>query len=267
MAAPAQTAPDPRARTATGRLLQGFAYPFRAVGFMFRHGRLLTYALVPILISLVLLSALFVVLVYQAGHLTGLIWHRPVAWYAEIAWYGLYVLVFAGTFVVGALALPALIASPFNDTLSERAEGLALGTDATQKLTVGRLVRDVGRVLADQSIRILLLLLGHAVILLVLLIPAAGSVVYPVLATLWSILWCAADYLDYPMGRHAFRFRAERRVMRENFALTFGFGAGVYLILLIPVVNALFVPVAVVGGTLLYADLLRAGALPSPPPR
>ena len=165
MAAPAQTAPDPRARTATGRLLQGFAYPFRAVGFMFRHPRLWTYALVPIGISLVLLSVLFVALVYQAGHLTGLIWARPASWYGELAWYGLYFLVFAGTFVIGALALPALIASPFNDTLSERAEGLALDTDAAQKLTVGKLVRDVGRVLADQSLRILLLLLGHAVIL------------------------------------------------------------------------------------------------------
>ncbi len=265
MAAPAQSAPDPRARTATGRLFQGFAYPFRAVGFMFRHPRLWTYALVPIAISLVMLSVLFVVLVYQAGHLTGLIWARPASWYGELAWYGLYFLVFAGTFVIGALALPALIASPFNDTLSERAEGLALDTDATQKLTVGKLVRDVGRVLADQSVRILLLLLGHALILGVLLIPAVGSAVYPVLATAWSILWCAADYLDYPMGRHAYRFRAERQVLRENFALTCGFGAGVYLILLIPVVNALFIPVAVVGGTLLYADLQRAGALPAPP--
>lgn len=268
MAAPT-TAParDPRSGTVVHRLFRGFAYPFRALGLMFKHPRLWTYALVQIGVSIVLLSVLFVVLVYQGGNLTGLIWHRPDHWYTEIFWYGLYVIVFFGTFVIGALTLPALIASPFNDALSERTETILLGGVETPKMTMGRLFRDIGRVLVDQSIRIALLLAGHLVILVLLLIPVAGQFAYPIVATTWSIIWVASDYIDYPMGRNGYRFRLQRQTITANLGLCFGFGGGVYLFLLIPFLNILFVPVAVVGGTMLYADFRRVKVLPAPPKR
>ena len=47
--------------------------------------------------------------------------------------------------------------------------------------------------------------------------------------------------------------------------LGLGFGAAVYVILWVPVLNTLFVPLAIVGGTLLFRGLLAAGALPPPP--
>ena len=43
-----------------------------------------------------------------------------------------------------------------------------------------------------------------------------------------------------------------------------GFGAGVYLFLMIPLVNLFFMPAAVAGGTLLFLDLEREGLVPPP---
>jgi CysZ protein len=67
------------------------------------------------------------------------------------------------------------------------------------------------------------------------------------------------------MTRHQYPFREVRRVLRQRWLLCLGFGAGVYVLLWIPVLNNFFLPVAVVGGTLLYRGLLAVGNV-SPPP-
>jgi uncharacterized protein involved in cysteine biosynthesis len=42
---------------------------------------------------------------------------------------------------------------------------------------------------------------------------------------------------------------------RSRFSTMFGFGTGVWAFLFIPLVNLLFMPAAVAGGTLLFLDL------------
>ena len=50
------------------------------------------------------------------------------------------------------------------------------------------------------------------------------------------------------------------------FSVPSAFGAAVYLILLVPILNTFFLPAAIVGGTLLFRGLRAAGALGPPPP-
>lgn len=256
---------DPRQGNLVRRLFNGFLYPFHALGYMIEHPRLWTYALIPALISVVLLVTLFVVLVSVNTGLVELIWARPEEWYWQILWWPLYVLVFASTFVVGAVSVPGVVAAPFNDLLSERSERLLMGEVRDDKLTAIGLVKDISKTIFDELIKISVLLGGHLLLLPLLLIPVAGTFAYPVLATSWTMIWLAAEFLEYPMSRNRFRFGDVRRFVSGNLALCFGFGGAIFLILMIPLVNFLFVPVAVVGGTMLYANLVQQGALQPPP--
>ena len=91
-------------------------------------------------------------------------------------------------------------------------------------------------------------------------IPVAGSVIYAVLSTLWTIWWVAAEYLSGPMARHLLPFRAVLQAMRGRPWLVMGMGATLYVVLWVPVLNCFLVPLAVVAGTLLFR------ALPTPVP-
>ena len=61
--------------------------------------------------------------------------------------------------------------------------------------------------------------------------------------------------------RHLHPTASVFRLLRERTALCLGFGASVQVVLLVPVLNAFFLPLAIVGGTLLYLGLGRAGSL------
>ena len=256
---------DPTQGGPLRRAVQGFLYPFRGFGALFRHGRLLTFAILPSLISLVLLVLLFVLLVGYADDLTNFIWPQPEAWYLQLLWYPLLALVFALSFVVGAVTLPGLIAAPLLDALSERTEAIFL-EEVDEKLKLTTLARDTGRVVLDEVVKLTILLGGHLVLLLLLLVPVAGQAVYPVVSWLWTVVWLAVDKLHIPMSRRRYDLDLLLSLVRRNLALAIGFGAAVFLILLVPVLNFMFEPVGVVGGTLLYTDLRKTGVLPPPPP-
>jgi CysZ protein len=59
-------------------------------------------------------------------------------------------------------------------------------------------------------------------------------------------------------------FKQERALMRRNKPLALGFGAGLMLMTLVPVLNFLAMPVGVTGATALWAERLKNQAA-SPP--
>jgi len=255
--------PDPTQGGALLRLFRGFGLAFKGLSFMFEHPRLWSYALIPILITLVLLSLIFVLLGRYNGDLVGLIWVKPEAWVLRGLWYLLYLVVYAVAFVIGAISLPAVVSSPFLDALSERTEQiidpsyekLTGGLGTTLKSGLSSLLMTLGR--------LSFLLLGLAFLWLFGLIPVVGLVSL-VLMPIWTMMWLAAENLEYAMGRHQGGFRQVFVTMRRNAMLCLGFGAGVFLFLLIPLLNLLFIPVGAVGGTMLYMRLRSAGALGLP---
>ncbi|MGZ3457369.1 MAG: EI24 domain-containing protein, partial [Archangium sp.] len=73
------------------------------------------------------------------------------------------------------------------------------------------------------------------------------------------------EHMAAPMTRHLYPFSEVRRVLRQRWLMCLGFGTGAYVLLWVPLLNSLFLPVAVVGGTLLYRGLLAVGTVPPPP--
>ncbi|RKG96651.1 sulfate transporter, partial [Corallococcus sp. CA053C] len=191
------------------------------------------------------------------------VWARPVSWYGRAGWYTALVLAGLVAWVVGANVVPPLLIAPLQDPLSEATESECDGPNSA--LSSASFLRGLTTGLLHTLARLALLLLGLAVLLPLNAVPGIGSVLFTVLASLWTMLWMAAEHLAAPMTRHLYPFSEVRRMLRERRALCLGFGAGVYVLLWVPILNTFFLPVAIIGGTLLYRGLRAAGNLAPPP--
>ena len=95
-----------------------------------------------------------------------------------------------------------------------------------------------------------------------MVVPVAGSVLYLVLSSTWSMFWIAVEHLSNPMARHLRPFGQVVTALRRRLPLALGVGAALYVMLWVPVLNFFLMPVAVVAGTLLYRALRQVNALP-----
>jgi CysZ protein len=240
-------------------LVRGASLAFRGFGMLFGNRALFGLAMVPAALSAIGIVAVVVSAFAWGPDLLQRVWARPDAWYVVWLWYVALSAMVATVALIGMVSLPPLLAAPFQEPISARAEKVIAGEDTGRErpLAQGLVVA-----VADQVRKVALLLTGYALLLVVWIIPVAGTVLWSVLAWLWTALWCAAEYVDVPMGRHRYRFAQTRGVLRERLGLALGFGGAVSVMLMVPLVNFLVVPAAVVGGTALFLELRRENALP-----
>ena len=243
---------------------QGVALLGRAFGLIFRTPKLFLLSALCALVTLVALVGLVILLWNYTPDLISSVFARPDTWYGKALWHLVLVLTFVVLMVIGANAVPPLLLAPLQDPLSEATEELCGGFQAPP-FTLPTFLRGLLTSLAHTLLRIFFLVLGLVVLLPLHLIPGIGSVLWTVLVSLWTMVWMAGEHLAGPMTRHLYPFSEVRRMLRERRALCLGFGAGVYLLLWVPVLNTFFLPVAIVAGTLLYRGLRATGQLPPPP--
>ena len=174
---------------------------------------------------------------------------------------GLGVVFFIMLFVVGALTVPNLLLAPLQDPLSEATEQRC-GDFTPPPFSMGATARGIVESLKHTLTRLILMAVGLLVLFPLNLIPGLGSVLWVVLSSVWSMFWIAAEHLSNPMARHLRPFKQVLGALKGRLPLALGFGASLYLLLWVPVLNFFLMPVAVVAGTLLFRGLLKSGALP-----
>lgn len=249
---------SPRARWQD--FFQGFGLPFAALPLIFRSVRLLALTAISIAVTGAALAGLVLLLGYAAPDVTSWIWTYPGG-ALRFLWYALLAVVYLLLLVVGASTVPVLLLAPLQDPFSEATEALCGGYEPPAS-SLSRVLRESVRALGHTLLRVTWLLLGHAVLFALHFLPGIGQLLWTVAAPLWTMGWLAAEYLDGPMLRHGYSFPDVRRTVWARLGLCMGFGAAVYVILWVPVLNFFFLPLAIVGGTLLYRGLDACGALP-----
>jgi len=145
-----------------------------------------------------------------------------------------------------------LIAAPFNGLLAERVEKLIRQADAPPSETRLRWKDLILSPLVELSK--LLYFIGWAIPLLLLSLVPVINVVAPVLWALFGAWMLALEYADYPLGNRGLSFREQRQLLRRHWPLTFGFGGMTLVLTLIPVLNFLAMPAAVIGATLMWVQ-------------
>lgn len=167
-------------------------------------------------------------------------------WILRVLLYPL--LLFIAYFI--SMMLAGIVASPFNDKLSERAEQILIGEvvvadGSWSALVTGGIKGILSSAMTAIPRTVLVIVLG--------LIPGAGIV----LSALVGAYFIALEYTDYGLGRRDYGLRARARLIWKHRHLAIGFGVGAYFLLLIPLLNFLSMPIAVVGGTAVAIALDR----------
>jgi CysZ protein len=257
----ASPVPELGAKPRLSDFVVGLSLPWRAAGLMRATPRLRRLSLIASAVTLVTLTALVVVLAWYTGDLVAYVAFEPQGLAGKVGFFLLSAATFVLLFVVGANTLPLLALAAMQDALSEAAEE-ACGDFTAPPFGVGSALRGAAVSLGHTLARIGFLLVGHALLFALHLLPAVGSALWTVASILWTMVWLAAEYLDAPMARHLYPFRQVRGALRARPLVALGFGAAVYALLWIPVVNLFFVPLATVAGTLMFRALRACAALP-----
>lgn len=237
------------------RFSSALKLPFRSIKFLSKQRTLWSSVFWPTLINLSLFGVSLYFIWSKASTLLASFWAKPVvdAWYTMfslVGWHLINVFIHLLGVVLAYMVimiLGAIITSPFNDIISERTEAILLG-ERYQKHELPfwpstlRSIRSTA-IIASMYI-------GCMVPLLVLhLIPGAGSVAYTLIAGAVGGFFIAMEYSDTLLERKQFKMRTKfSRVWQER-SMTLGFGVGTNLFLTIPLLNFLCIPIAVISGT------------------
>jgi CysZ protein len=259
----APTVPVLGPRNHPADFFRGLVLPFRAIALVMRSRRLFLLSAWASVVTFVSLVGLAVILSIYADDLVRTFFPDPQSWYGRIGFDALVALTFLLLLVVGANTVPLILLAPLQDPLSEATEA-ECGDVRPGPFSVPALVRGTAVALWHTAARVAILLAGHALLFLANFLPGIGAALWTVAATLWTMGWLAAEYLDAPMARHLYPFREVRRVVLARLWLCMGFGAAVYVLLWVPVLNFFFMPLAVVAGTLLFRGLRASGTLAAP---
>jgi CysZ protein len=242
---------------------RGLSLPFSAVSLIFRTRKLFGLSLLAAFITFITLTAVVIFWAGFADDLLGRFVPRPEGTLALAGWWVLWLLTFLLAVVVSANTVPVLLLAPLQDPISEATEEIC-GDYTSRPFSLGRALKEASTSVGHTLARIAILLGGQALLFALNLIPVIGSLAWTVLGTAWMIGWLATEYLDAPMARHLYRFRDVRAAVRQRLSLCMGFGAAVYLMLWVPLLNFFFIPVAVVAATLLFRALRASGDLGPP---
>lgn len=230
-------------------VLRGFAL-LRAPGVR-------VYVLVPLTINVLLfalaLSGLGQALDYLVEqYLAG--WPEWIQWLLWLVFALLAVVVVFFTFSVVA----NIVASPFNGLLAEAVERHLAGELAGMAFSWRALAAELRRTLVAELRKLVYITLRALPLLILSFIPVINAIAPPLWLLFGAWMLCL-EYLDCPLGNHGAVFPSVLAEMRARRRLSLGFGFGMTVVTLIPLLNFLAVPVGVAGATSLYcAHVARA---------
>jgi CysZ protein len=241
------------------RFLLGAGLLGRGLGLVLRSPKLLLLGLLPALIAGVVYGIALWVLIDFLPQIAG-----GVTWFADdwgsggrdlirvlagVAVLGVAVLLGILTFTAVTLA----IGDPFYERISELVEDRFGGVPDAVEVSFWRSLR---RGLGDSLRLIGLSILVGIPLFLLGFIPVVGQTAIPVLGGAIGGWLLAIELTGVPFQRRGQRLRHRRAVLRQNKALTLGFGVAVFCCFLIPLGAILLMPAAIAGATLLARQAL-----------
>ncbi|MFD7640740.1 EI24 domain-containing protein [Kitasatospora sp. NPDC059795] len=236
----------------------GLRFLFNGQRWVARHGRWWGFGMIPALITLVGYLAALAALIVYASDLAA--WATPFADDWSDLWRGaVRVAVGAAAGGIGGLlamitftAVTLLIGEPFYESLSAAVEESEGGGPQGPDLP---LWRELWTGLKD-SLAVLLRAAGFGVLLFLCgFIPVVGQTVVPVIGVCVSGFFLTVELTGTPLQKRGLAQKERLRLLRSRTSLAVGFGAGLVLLFLIPVLTVLAMPGAVAGATLLAREI------------
>lgn len=248
--------------------LTGFNYALQGLSLIRQPG-LRRFVLIPLLINIIIFSAMLMFGIEQFDSLMAsyLPESGVPAWLPDWQWLSwiiepfrwllwlLFAVAFMLIFFYGFTLFANLIGAPFNELLAAKVEQHLTGSRPTE--AAGTLMTAVG-----PAIRSELQKLGYFVTrgipLLILFVIPGVNLVAPLVWGLFSAWAIANEYAEYPMGGNGILFKQQRIFLKKRRLSAFGFGGGVMLMMMIPIINFAAMPAAVCGATAWWVERLKS---------
>jgi CysZ protein len=231
---------------------QGFNYLLSGFKLILKPGVRL-YVLIPLLINSLLFAG---VIIYGASSLNDFInwllaqW-QWLEWLTWLLW-PIFVIVALAIIFFCFSIIANLIGAPFNGFLAEAVERVLTG-EKIKSDNDESLVQIIITSLKSEFQKLLYFFIRALPLLILFFIPMI-NVAAPLIWFLFTAWMLTIEYGDYPMGNHDIMFKQQREKFTANRQLAFGFGSGVMLLTMIPVINFLAMPVAVAGATRMVVE-------------
>lgn len=242
--------------------INGFMLPLRGAHLLLTVRGVKRWAIAPLIISAFFYVLVFALLVWllPSWQLVDLQWNFWDEWGAKISsglntlsWLVQWLLFFAGFWLLSYFTFTffvELLASPFNDILSEKLE-----VSLTQK-TFGAVNLRLNGKAIYWSLCSTFYFLSRQFFWLIATLPL---LFIPLIGTMaWFLLnayFVGVTFFDVAMARNFLTYRHKMAAIRENRAVVIGFGSALSLLFLMPFIGWLIIPFGVAGGTILYCQL------------
>jgi len=232
--------------------------PFSGARYLIQGFKLLLkpglrrYVVMPLLINILVFSLLIWIGISQFNLL--LAWMLPQeSWlaYLEFVLWPLFAVTVVLLTFYSFTILANLFAAPFNGLLAEKVEQLLTG-----QLPGGDesgLLQSIWPAMRSELTKLVYFLLRALPLLLLFVIPGV-NLIAPLLWFLFGIWYLALEYADYPMANSGIAFQDQRVRMKQVRFTALGFGGGLTLLMMIPILNFAAMPAAVAGATAMWCD-------------
>jgi CysZ protein len=260
--------PPPGPGPGAGGPVAGATDVLRGIGLFLRTPGVRLLGILPVVLAGLLVLALLGLLVVYLDELAAALtpfadrWDESSRTLVRVG-AGLALLLGATVVLVMSFTVIAqIIGQPFYERISDRVEhqlgALPTGADMPWWRSFPRA--------SLESLLLLALTLGCTAPLFVLgLFPVVGQTVVPVLQALVAGFFLAVELLAIPLERRGLHLAGRLRFVWRHRAQTLAFGVTAFLLFLVPLMNLLAMPGAVVGATLLVRRLSGDPAGPPGP--
>ena len=249
----------------------GATYPFKALIVFIRHPELIKYIAVPILVNIVVASALYSGLLYFGWQIVDGVQGEVTVWLDRLvanlpAWlgfleYGVSSLIVLLRIVLAIVLLIAtgflltqfgvLLGAPWYGQLSEKLEKLRTGKVELIELNI---VSDLGRAITYELKKLVLIALVGIPLLLINFLPGVGTVISSIGSLILTTTIVCLDFLDSCLERRRLKFRQKLKVVIKSFPASGSFGLVCLGLITIPLVNLVTIPLCVASGTLFICE-------------
>jgi uncharacterized protein involved in cysteine biosynthesis len=224
--------------------------PARAFSKIIRHPKLIFWSFVPIVITLSLYSVFITQAQTQIHALIDYSFSSwgldPTGWAAIILLWITRILLFLVTAITFSF-LSNLVACPFNDFLAEQTEAYA--TPPLPYVAPQSLVKKLKIISID------VVKTGAATALTLISLVVSWIPLINFLSLLITLLLISFQFISYPQTRRGEGFFYGIQFVLRNFFYCLGFGLSFSFLFSIPILSSFCLPLAVVGGTLLVAEV------------
>ena len=238
--------------------ITGISYLFKALPLLTQKG-IKSYVIIPLIINILFFSAgIYFGFAYFAEYMdkmldTSGLW----SWVAAIIdlikpllyiLFGmtLLVLIFY-TFSIAA----NIVAAPFNSLLAEATEKYLTGQAMDDSDGFKQIMKDLIPTIIMELRKLIYMILWSIPFLIILfVIPVIGPIIW-FLFTAWMM---SLQYMDYPMGNHKLKFGEQRALQAKQRLFSLGFGGVTMGASMIPFVNFIAMPTAVIAATMIWVD-------------